>query len=381
MSRGMNEVIKQLTIKCCTTLCDEDAAKCSSTEAYTRKRKHIATDTEIDIDIDTGTNCVWTGPLSSLESHLLVCDFQLIICQWSGCGQAVIRKDRISHEDSCYHKLVACEYCRINLKRVEAAAHANVCFMKTAPCARGCGEMIRKDQDTAHIATACPAVVIDCPYIRFTQCDFKSIRGEMKNHLSDKSVTTHDVDIMSDSFRSITGYDAVRGGRVANTVGKADLSSDANPDNSRRFKFEGLIECFNFDYLSQGSKYVFSFDVFDQTFTVSLCKVKTGLHAGWHRLDMKISSGNFKGLTAKCKIISVAVVGDDQADRLVATEFLLPTPSKESLFSFVTLEYDDVVIQGRRVCIEVDVEKAETRRVRDFICPFTDIVIKDPIKK
>ncbi|XP_077986333.1 TNF receptor-associated factor 2-like isoform X2 [Glandiceps talaboti] len=133
--------------------------------------------------------CDWEGAFKDYEDHIIICDYEVIMCIKRGCDQRILRGNLVNHLDTqCVMRVVQCEYCdeditwkelkehhkkcpkflitcrfcgKNNIPRYEFAAHIDVkkgdCKKKVAPCnyeKLGCEEMVEVEKMSVHLQGA-----------------------------------------------------------------------------------------------------------------------------------------------------------------------------------------------------------------------------------
>ncbi|XP_068742010.1 RING finger protein 151-like [Montipora capricornis] len=80
--------------------------------------------------------CHWTGPLSSLESHLPCCDMKVVECKFKGrgCILRAYQHELAQHLLTCPYRIVKCSSCTFEIPHSELSAHNELC------CPNNCGD-------------------------------------------------------------------------------------------------------------------------------------------------------------------------------------------------------------------------------------------------
>lgn len=109
--------------------------------------------------------CHWTGPLSSLESHLPCCDMKVVECKFKGrgCILRAYQHELAQHLLTCPHRTVKCSYCTFEIPHSELSAHNELCIAKLVTCPNNCGVQVERCKMLSHLAFVCVKEGRPCP--------------------------------------------------------------------------------------------------------------------------------------------------------------------------------------------------------------------------
>jgi hypothetical protein len=109
-SRGINDLILQLTVKCYSTT-ETDIVETVEDGNF---RKKARLDTAPDSDSDSDSVCTWTGQLHALQAHLKNdCPLTIVTCKYPDCNVRMQRRHLgLMHEDACPFRREECPYCK-----------------------------------------------------------------------------------------------------------------------------------------------------------------------------------------------------------------------------------------------------------------------------
>eukprot|EP01041_Mallomonas_annulata_P003198 gene3198-6313_t len=147
--------------------------------------------TETIIDSGDGV-CQWTGPLSSLNSHLQECGHVSISCENDGCNESIERRFMANHMDICPYRWESCKYCSNPFIFLDLEDHMFFCPCRPIKCNNDdCEQMIRMIDLESH-RSECPWEIVQCPLslssICTSTCPHVLLRKDLEYHLSSKSV-------------------------------------------------------------------------------------------------------------------------------------------------------------------------------------------------
>lgn len=129
--------------------------------------------------------CEWTGETRNVEFHLQSCDRKIIHCSNPHCKMTVERRLMEDHARStCQWRPVNCVNCDEQYAKCNEHEHSLECRRRPIDCANGCGEVIPREEMTAHQDVDCSQTLVSCLY-DFLGCGTKIKRCEMKDHLEE----------------------------------------------------------------------------------------------------------------------------------------------------------------------------------------------------
>lgn len=130
--------------------------------------------------------CPWTGPLSSLGTHLSKeCQEEPEPCIHPGCGQQVPRREKEQHAQDCSCRPVECEYCETNVQHQAMTNHyLKECKKMPDRCDLCGNDDLTREKMPRHIEFDCPWTMMSCPY-KSLGCCHDYLRKEEETHLRD----------------------------------------------------------------------------------------------------------------------------------------------------------------------------------------------------
>jgi len=134
--------------------------------------------------VNKDKGCDWSGKFLELEDHLgYDCKKHFIKCKHEKCTKMVLREDHESHELSCEYKPEKCEYCNIEIPKIEMIIHLDdICPNILVECPQKCDEMIERCKLNYHNTVECENILNNCHY-KIYGCEDKFFKKEMNKHL------------------------------------------------------------------------------------------------------------------------------------------------------------------------------------------------------
>ncbi|KAJ9648176.1 hypothetical protein H2201_009063 [Coniosporium apollinis] len=123
--------------------------------------------------------CKWQDKRGEVQDHVdRYCDYTLLACPESECGEVVPRKYR---GKSCLHFHTKCEDCEQSVLQLDLEAHQESKCPKRAEDCPKCGANIPVRELKSHLSSKCPETIVSCsgsPY----GCSFQSPHADLKAH-------------------------------------------------------------------------------------------------------------------------------------------------------------------------------------------------------
>ena len=133
-----------------------------------RKRKKAVSDEK----------CTWIGKYDELNTHLNLCNFEVVICSNEGCKEKMERHLLDSHIQSCIFRTKLCDLCNMQVKLPLFQQHGeNLCPKSQIHCV--CGFECTRDLLEEHKDNDCPLTEISCEVIG---CGRKLKRQDYDKH-------------------------------------------------------------------------------------------------------------------------------------------------------------------------------------------------------
>ena len=90
--------------------------------------------------------CSWSGPASSLESHLPVCDMKVVECKFKGrgCILRTYQRELTQHLLTCPYRTVKCSSCSMEIHLSDVSSHDEQCVAKLVSCPNECGVQVER---------------------------------------------------------------------------------------------------------------------------------------------------------------------------------------------------------------------------------------------
>ena len=127
----------------------------------------------------TAGGCEWVGPLSALPQHRTECQAAPLPCP-SGCGADVKRGELPQHVLVCPKRQIQCRHCKREMCHEALEAHiAEACPKVMLPCANECGSKCARKKMGAHL-DECPMQPQACPY---ASCTARLPRAKIEEHV------------------------------------------------------------------------------------------------------------------------------------------------------------------------------------------------------
>jgi len=129
--------------------------------------------------------CEWTGETRNVETHLQSCGAKIILCPNPHCNSPVERRlleDHVMKE--CQWRTVHCGYCDEKYAKCDEEEHSLKCRRLPVECSSGCGEVIPREEMTAHQDVDCSQTLVSCQY-DYLGCNSRVKRCEMKDHIEE----------------------------------------------------------------------------------------------------------------------------------------------------------------------------------------------------
>ena len=148
-----------------TKICDEAPVECPNKCGQDLKRKQLVDGT-----------------------HSEVCPLQPLTC--AKCMADLVRKELVSHNQSCPKRIVPCGYCHQGIPYDELQVHVKeVCGEYPEGCPKKCNKDAEqlKRKDLIMHAEICPLEPVMCPYYE-VGCETEVVRKELSSHM--ESYTT-----------------------------------------------------------------------------------------------------------------------------------------------------------------------------------------------
>lgn len=142
----------------------------------------------LSVICSSSDDCEWVGSVSTLEDHLITCQYVLVPCP-KQCGdddniKKVRRKSLDDHlKNRCPFRQYKCQYCgeEGNYAGI-TEVHDLICERKRIPCnSSGCHEMVQRCDIDKHLSTDCGHAIVSCKYVGFG-CDVKMKRQDLMAH-------------------------------------------------------------------------------------------------------------------------------------------------------------------------------------------------------
>lgn len=141
--------------------------------------------------------CEWRGPLNMLNNHLkLQCQFQLLRCPYSLCGESVPKEKFENHKKCCVFAPWICQYCEHQIESNLRDTHYEDCQNFRINCINNCGELVMRKEQKNHL-TVCNNKVVNCIFTN-SGCKFSSNLKCMAKHIKDNQIQ-HFLFFMNDS--------------------------------------------------------------------------------------------------------------------------------------------------------------------------------------
>ena len=172
-----------------------------------------------------GKGCRWEGELSSYESHIQLCKYVKVDCDY-GCGVKVFRTYLEAHKNWCVKRPVSCEHCghKATWKEV-VSEHTKVCAKYPVPCPNSCGDKIARMDVDPHLIDSCPLTVVPCKF-EFAGCPESACRKYMHAHF-EASVASH-LSLLADTCLKLKKDSEAKDKKIYSTTGKTDPFSDCD---------------------------------------------------------------------------------------------------------------------------------------------------------
>ena len=127
--------------------------------------------------------CSWSGPFSSLSSHMSGCDFAArVSCRFVGCRLRAREGTIREHEPSCPMRTIRCPNCPASIMLADergAGGHRSVCPGASVTCTNPrCTVRCRRDALAGHIS-GCPFRVVKC-----SACGAEVERPMLDDHIA-----------------------------------------------------------------------------------------------------------------------------------------------------------------------------------------------------
>jgi len=124
--------------------------------------------------------------LRDIPGHVGECDHALVQCP-KGCGVVVERRFLEHHSrDDCQKRIVACEYCKKEIRQEQLVDHWNACAQYPLECPNMCGKKdIPREKLRAHMTGECPKSGSACPFAEFG-CQHKGERSTLQKHIKEE---------------------------------------------------------------------------------------------------------------------------------------------------------------------------------------------------
>ncbi|XP_053384329.1 TNF receptor-associated factor 6-like [Mercenaria mercenaria] len=130
-------------------------------------------------------DCTWTGELRDLESHMTLCEYIEVPCEYGCAENSIRRKDLSQHLETCDLRPVSCEHCNSSTTSVDLTKHQLLDCRKFPVVCSLCGKSrINREDISCHLnekSGDCPRVIIPCPYQKYG-CQFAGRREVMASH-------------------------------------------------------------------------------------------------------------------------------------------------------------------------------------------------------
>jgi len=83
----------------------------------------------------TNEGCNWQGDLLDLvQVHQMNCEYILQSCVNNGCNEKYLKRDLLHHNEVCLYKLIECDYCHIDIIRINKEKHDTECLNEKVKC-------------------------------------------------------------------------------------------------------------------------------------------------------------------------------------------------------------------------------------------------------
>eukprot|EP01022_Parablepharisma_sp_SALTPOND_P035426 TRINITY_DN952_c1_g1_i2.p2 TRINITY_DN952_c1_g1~~TRINITY_DN952_c1_g1_i2.p2 ORF type:complete len:758 (+),score=63.41 TRINITY_DN952_c1_g1_i2:102-2276(+) len=127
-------------------------------------------------------DCKWTGPFSSLNSHLFnECLESSCYCPF-GCGEQAKRSDLPAHEKVCELRVVECKYCNVKGPYNVISKHEANCCKNIVTCPNACGKTLPAADVKAHVKEECDKGEMKCKFKKLTGCSFTGTKDQLLEH-------------------------------------------------------------------------------------------------------------------------------------------------------------------------------------------------------
>jgi len=128
--------------------------------------------------------CPWTGPIKSVDEHMINCEYVKIECKLSGCIVQTMKKLISEHEKECLFRIVTCSWCSSKICYNILETHKEECLERPVSCLNNCGSIISFSSIETH-RLECPSELVSCPLKEPLGCDTQCMRSDLNNHLDD----------------------------------------------------------------------------------------------------------------------------------------------------------------------------------------------------
>ncbi len=149
---------------------------CPSTDSFNNEEKAFG--------------CQWTGQLQLRNVHYATdCEFYIGKCPNDGCGGEIQRRFLSSHQETCIHRRVSCEFCGTRNSQLysvpDLVEHKKVCEFRLVACE--CSALVPFKERDQHVLSDCPITIVPCPLAEMgvcgAECPKTMRRGEVREHL------------------------------------------------------------------------------------------------------------------------------------------------------------------------------------------------------
>jgi len=107
--------------------------------------------------------CIWQGKYIDYDKHILECPKEETHCVFQGCDKVFMRESLDSHLKLCPFRVIMCEKCGINIIASELVKHKNECPKEIIKCPQKCGLKFERCFLDEHI-DKCPFTLVKCPF-------------------------------------------------------------------------------------------------------------------------------------------------------------------------------------------------------------------------
>jgi hypothetical protein len=121
----------------------------------------------------------------------------MIDCGNDGCVDKIERREKESHQQSCGHRMINCDFCNYSIKVAAMSTHLERCPKAIVSCE--CGFECTRDLMTDHREKHCPLTEIQCDVIG---CASKFMRRDREKHQDEAA--KHHVHLLSTVLQNLS---------------------------------------------------------------------------------------------------------------------------------------------------------------------------------